>query len=312
MNAYIALGYACNHRCIFCPCGKETDRKTVPGLSVDEFHAYVDRICQNPHIQSITLSGGEPTMQKHFTDFLDILSDTQLQVGVLTNSDFLSNPKIFQQVVKHANPKQVHFTTALHAHQAEDHDAITQVNGSFHRSVATLQQLMLSGYNISIKHVIHQGSYQTLPSYITTMLTLFPKSNVSFILCGMDYCGMERETIERVKVSFHELSSYLEQSLRDFETQNTANHFLKVTELPLCAVDPYYWKYFSYSQKQTLSAYASPIVKSTDHTRLRFNVESDCDTFPKACQQCIVRHLCPGLWRSAWQLFGDQAVNAVK
>ena len=312
MNAYIALGYACNHRCVFCPCGKESERKFASSISVDEFQTYVDQICRNSQIQSITLSGGEPTLQKHFTDFLDILSKTHLQVGVLTNSDYLSIPEVFQKVVKHANPRQVHFTTALHSHQAEKHDNVTQVAGSFQRSVTTLQRLMQLNYAVSIKHVIHQDSYQTLPNYLATMLQLFPKSNVSFNLCGMDYCGMEREAIARTKVSFQELSCYLEQALHDFEKRNIANHFLKVTELPLCTVDPYYWKYFSYSQKQTLSAYASPVVKNTDQSRLRFNVESDCDTFSESCQQCIVKHLCPGLWRSAWQLFGNQAVNAIK
>lgn len=312
MNAYIALGYACNHHCIFCPCGKDEDKRNMPNISTDKFKEYIDKICNTGNINSITVSGGEPTLQKNFKEILDILSETNLHVGILTNGDYLSRPDIFQYVIEHANPKQVHFTTALHSHIPNVHDSITQVIGSYQRSVSVLQKLMHLNYKVNIKHIIHRESYLYLSDYLKTMMQLFPLSNVGFIVCGMDYCGMDTETIKRTQVSFSELSPFLQKMLNYFEQNNTNNRFLTITDLPLCSVDPYYWKYFSYAQKESLSAYASPITKNQDISDIKFNVESDCNTFCKECSVCLVKDVCPGMWRSAWKLFGENAVKAVK
>ena len=312
MNAYIALGYACNHKCRFCPCGKSTDRKSMPSISSQKFKEYLDRVCQNQNIKSITISGGEPTLQPNFIEILDFLSQTNLHVSILTNSDYLSNIDIFSDIVKHANPHQVHFTTAIHSHIPSIHDSITQRNGSFERSITALGRLIESGYKISIKHVVNQKSYKVLDAYLARIMELFPTNKADFIICGMDYCGMDTKTIEEFKVSPKELTPYLEKALETFEINNKLSYKLKVTDLPLCSVDPYYWKYFNYSQKRELSAYASPMDSNGETSKLSFNVKSDCDTFFSECKECAVKTICPGTWRSSYQIFGDNVVNAIR
>lgn len=311
MNAYIALGYACNHKCRFCPCGKSAERKSMSYISSQKFKEYLDRVCQNQSIKSITISGGEPTLQPNFIEILDFLSKTNLHVSILTNSDYLSNIEIFNKIVKHANPHQVHFTTAIHSHIPHIHDSITQKNGSFERSITALNRLVKSGYRISIKNVVNQIGYKVLDAYLIRMMELFPTNKVDFIICGMDYCGMDTKTIDEFKVSPKELTPYLEKAIETFETNNKLLHKLKVTDLPLCSVDPYYWKYFNYNQKSSLSAYASPIDSKGETSKLSFNIKSDCDTFFSACKECVVNNICPGTWRSSYQVFGENAVNAI-
>lgn len=308
MNAYFALGYACNHHCIFCPCGKKEDRRSYTPIPTEIVADYIQQVCANKDIKSITLSGGEPTMQSNFIEILDLLAETRLYVNVLTNSDYLSKESIFKQVVEHANPKQVRFTTALHSIYPQIHDKITGVKGSFERSVNTLQRLGSYGYLINIKHIIHRDSYKDLTLYLQKMIDIFPYNNVGFIFCGMDYCGMDTLCIDKCKVSFKEISPYLTDALSFFESYKQ-NRRLKITDIPLCTVDPYYWEYFSYAQRKSLSAYAAAIGGKPTYIN---QVKSDCDTFFQECKDCCVNHICPGVWKSAVKILGENAVKSIK
>lgn len=309
MNTYCALNYTCNHHCLFCPCGKNKLKREKSILGILEFQKYIHQICSNGNIKSITLSGGEPTLNPNFIDFLKILSKTDLHVGVLTNGDFYNRDEVFHEIIKYSNPKQLHFTTAIHSHRSILHDNITQVRGSFNRSISYLQRLMQLGYQINIKHIIHRGSVYNLTEYLEEINQLFPMKNVGIILCGMDYCGMDDMLIKKFSVPFKEISQSLEETLLNF--QKHENRRLIITDLPICHIDPYFWKYFSYNGKKSLSAYISPLLDKIDNLINNIQYESDCNTFSEKCTNCLVKEICPGMWKSAYNIFGDEDIKPI-
>ena len=66
-SAYFTIGSKCNHSCVFCPCKWEQRNKEI---DVSVFEERIQELEAQKHIHSITLSGGEPTIQHNFFDLL--------------------------------------------------------------------------------------------------------------------------------------------------------------------------------------------------------------------------------------------------
>ena len=61
---YCAVGYACNERCMFCPCSEHPANQ--PSLSYEEICEAIDRSIEERGVDNILFSGGEPTLHPDF------------------------------------------------------------------------------------------------------------------------------------------------------------------------------------------------------------------------------------------------------
>ena len=308
-SLYIALGYACNHRCIFCPCSSTTPRNMK--MSVQEVIDSIATSITNKDVHSVLLSGGEPTIQQNFWDILEYLSKTDLSVGILSNADRLENRKIVDRILSLIPPQRLNITTSLHSHNSKKHDKVTQSVGSFNRSLNGVNNLIDAGVNTTIKHCITKLNYREMEDFTDFIYNSFIDW-VNLLFCSIDYCGIAGENESVVAVRFTECGPYIERAL-DKVIQYKENGRLRntiVTDTPLCAVDPYYWYFFSYHSKERIPAYNSPI-SGGNMSKLLFDVESDCGTFFNSCKTCIVEQICPGAWRTACELFGEDAVSPI-
>lgn len=310
MNAYFAIGYTCNHHCIFCPCGKNVSRNGA--LTDIEFEEYINKAIQDKNIRSITISGGEPTIQPAFLDILKVLSRKSIHVAILTNSDVLSNKEKVTRIAEISSPRQVRFITALHSPIPQEHDEMTNTKGSFQRSLDGIKNLCEFGYDVTVKHIINQISYKKIPDFVDLTFREFSQK-VSLLFCGMDFCGVDLDTANRLKVGFKELGPFLEAGLDKVIAYGESGKQRKttITDIPLCSVDPYYWGFFSYASKFSLSAYASPVMLNSEHSKLKLDVESDCGTFFKGCQNCKVQEICPGTWKTACKILGENEISPI-
>ena len=242
-SAYIALGYACNHGCIFCPCG--TDRPRNMALTIDEFEQSIGSIIAcGAH--GVIISGGEPTLQPLFFDYLKKLSSSNLHVELLSNADTLSDSRLVSKILSIINATQLSITSSIHSHKPEIHDNITRSPGSWSRSIQGLQNAQSQGLKVTVKHCIAKQNYQDMSSFVDFIYSTFP-DNVGLLFCSIDYCGLSSEAAAAVAVDFKNEGKYIEQALdrviyyRDVERR--ARNVM-VTDTPLCCVDPYYWSFF--------------------------------------------------------------------
>ena len=312
MNSmYLAVGYNCNHRCYFCPCGKKEGKaKAAP---TEQMIEAIETGIQNNGIEYITLSGGEPILHPGFHDILEYCVSKKLCVTILSNGDILHKESNVHKYFDNIDPSYFNITTAIHSDQPELHDRVTGVKGSYCRTVKGLKNLIPLRIPFTVKQVISKWNYKRLPEFVDFVHREYGPF-ASLTLCGMDFCGMNREEIAEVAIAYKEIGQYLEKALDivlSIRQQFGGFPQVTVADLPLCCVDPYYWGFFTKVSRGKLSKYSAP-KQSDGEVSSSEEIVNDCDVYFKECGSCCVSDFCPGVWNSAYQYFGENAVRALK
>lgn len=307
-SLYLAIGYSCNHSCVFCPRGIDSIhsalRDYVPLLES------IDEIFRVREISHVTVSGGEPTLQPCFLDVMSHLAGFGVDVGILSNADRFSDIAIVRGLTDVFPISRLSVTTSIHSRIPELHEKITGVPGSFSRSVAGLHNLESFNIRVNIKHIVSKYSYRDMPEFIRWVIDEFPGASLIDIT-GMDLCGMNDYIRSEAAVSNMETGYFLEATADVYEEmrQKGLRTGLRFSDMPLCCVDPFYWKYFALRNSNNSGAYVAPAVNGGMISRTEF--ESDCGTFSNECMKCGVREICPGSWRTHYDYFGGNDFMAV-
>lgn len=307
---YLALGYRCNHHCFFCPCGLNAVK--TDAASTEQLIAAIDQGIQEQKIDHITISGGEPTCHPGFNRIVRYCVEKGLLVGILSNGDNFGNFERCKQFFEGVDLRRVSVTTAVHSDLQELFEAVTRVPGSYQRTIDGISNLRRIGVSVTVKQVISRWNYQRLENFIDFVYRHYGPG-VSLTLCGMDFCGMKATAIEKVAVGYKEISPYLENALDlvlDLRRRFFAFPEVTVADLPLCCVDPAYWGFFAIVSKGSLSQYSAP-GKDRDTISVFTNVVSDCNVFADACRGCVVSDSCPGIWKTAYDYFGDKEFSRI-
>lgn len=308
VSAYFTIGSKCNHKCIFCPCKWEKHDKEIE-LSV--FKEMIHEIEANPRIDSIILSGGEPTIQDNFFELLSYLSHTKYHVRLLTNADRLSDIEIVKKIKSIIPPSKIDIVTAIHGNDEKIHDSITRCDGSFFRTNKGLHNMIQEGYQVNLKFCITQINYKNMYNFVDFIYDNFPDS-VSLSFCSIDYCGKASENNIAVEVSFKDIKKYLEQSLEKVESykNNGRKRNVIVANTPLCCVDSKFWKYFISESKKNVEAFLP--LPMDGKGKIKYNSASSSGTFFDACRKCAVEKYCAGAWYSAYKIFGESGVTSIQ
>lgn len=309
-SMYLALGYLCNHRCFFCPCGEKSGLAAFAKKT--QLIRAIDTGIRDQGIDHITLSGGEPMLHPDFHDILRHCVERGLRVSILSNGDALADQDKAQAIFGDIDPRFVSVTTAVHSDLPHLHERVTDSPGSLHRTVQGLLNLVHMGIPVTVKQVISRWNYERLPDFIDFVYRTFGPT-VSLTLCGMDFCGMTSTQISEVAIDYPSVQPSLERALDlviSLRQQFGAFPQVTVADLPLCCTDPYYWGFFAKVSRSCLSQYSAPEGKS-GIVNLHTQVENDCGIYFEACQYCCVAEFCPGVWRTAYEYFGESVVHTI-
>jgi radical SAM protein with 4Fe4S-binding SPASM domain len=139
----LELTYRCNERCVHCYLPEET---RLPELSLHQIDALMHEFVVMGGLQ-IQLTGGEALFRKDFIGILGLAKKHCLVTSVTTNLTLL-NDDILNAIVD-LSPRSV--GCSIYAARPELHDAITQVKGSFEKSVRSIRSLLGAGIPVIIK-----------------------------------------------------------------------------------------------------------------------------------------------------------------
>ena len=297
-HLYYVLTARCNEVCAICP---RSDAARVKDADPEDSLARLESVLDKNEITDITVSGGEPTLFHGFGDALGLLDRKGIRTVVLSNSMRFSEKAFAESTFgRIAHKENFRLVTAIHSPAAEEHDRVTGVRGSFEKTVQGLNNVLDIGVSVEVKCVVGGRNYQQLPFYPEWVSRTF-HNHASLIFCGMDYAGMSREQIERFRVNFREVRPYLEQALDNAAEWMQPGHAV-IGEMPLCAVDPYYWGLVSAPNRAG--------IYDDSHWEKEVQSVSDIRPMAKQCASCKVRNSCSGIWRTQFEEYGEDAVKA--
>ncbi len=134
----IALTYRCTHRCNFCYASAGPRGSRAAEMSSGEVKRVIDRIYDEAHVPTISFTGGEPTLRRDLPELIAHAKARGMRVNLITNGIRCARPA-YAASLKAAGLDSAQ--VSLEAADAETHDAITKVPGSFERSVRGVRNL---------------------------------------------------------------------------------------------------------------------------------------------------------------------------
>lgn len=141
-SATIELTYRCNERCRHCYVydegGDELTTEQIKNV-LDDLH--------DMGVLAILFTGGEVFVRDDVFEILEYAYEKRFAVDIFTNGALLDGDKIIK--LKALWLKGIHFS--VYSHIPEKHDAITQVEGSFERTIKSLKACSLIGIPTKIK-----------------------------------------------------------------------------------------------------------------------------------------------------------------
>ena len=141
-KANLVLTFNCNHKCVTCNIWKTHGRNLIKGakypteLTVEE----IEKIVTRNNLIYISLTGGEPFLRKDIGDIIRVCLQHVPMVTITTNG---SLPKIIEKAAKQALLKTnnlLDINVSFDGNK-EQHDAFTQIEGSYERVTETIKRL---------------------------------------------------------------------------------------------------------------------------------------------------------------------------
>ncbi|PCI44895.1 MAG: hypothetical protein COB41_03010 [Proteobacteria bacterium] len=138
---FIEVTDQCNERCIHCYASSSPDCNDF--LSLDEIKHSLD-FARNAGRSFVQFTGGDPLIHKDLVAAVAYASKLNFQgIEVYTNGLLLS-----ETLLNKLAPYQPRISFSLYADNAETHDAITQLPGSWKKTLAAMKRAKNMGFDI--------------------------------------------------------------------------------------------------------------------------------------------------------------------
>jgi His-Xaa-Ser system radical SAM maturase HxsC len=271
----ISLTQRCNNFCVMC---------YEPHLFQNHpsFEELKEQILSLKNPQEIYLSGGEPTIRNDLAEIILFIKKTfpSIKVNLITNGRMFFY-KDFTKKIKKTKIDRI--ITEIHGSNAEIHDSITQVKGSFHQTIEGINNIISEGLNLELRIVINKLNYKDLENIAVFICDNFKNiSNVVFF--PINIWGNAYKNLDKVVNTFTDAKQYLESALDILDSKFN----IKLFHYPFCVIDKKYWKFVQ--------------GVTTDTNRLMF-VDS--------CDSCIMKNKCPMIWKTYVVNIGEKEFKPI-
>jgi His-Xaa-Ser system radical SAM maturase HxsC len=257
----------CNSRCLMC---SQPPRNEDDSWRVDEILQLIPLI--DPAISVLGITGGEPTLLG--TGLVQILGAMRAalpatKAHVLTNGRRFAEPH-FTRLFAPARDQAL-WAVPLYADTADRHDYVVQAPGAFAETMNGLYELGEWRHRIEIRCVVHAQTVDRL-----TALAEFIYRNLPFVehvaFMGLEPMGYARSNRDLLWVDPVDFKAELQKAVWHLAERQIA---VSIYNVPLCALDRELWRFATKSISDWKNIYAPE------------------------CDQCFVKHLCCGFFKSA-------------
>ncbi len=156
LNVTLELTLRCNIRCTHCYNFDRDVPRPASGaeLSMPEIRALMDDL-RAAGTLFLSLTGGEAMLHPEFWTIADEAASRGFALSVLTNGTLLTESACDRLA---AYPSLWAMSLSVYGARAETHDAVTQVAGSFDRTMAGARRLRDRGVRLGLKFIVMRAN----------------------------------------------------------------------------------------------------------------------------------------------------------
>jgi len=297
---YVNINSQCNCQCINCILRKESRiKESLLGIEdIQQTLMKIDKL-KSKYLNIFEISGGEPTLHNDLLGILSIVKSAKNEgkihkIALLTNAMKLSDNAYCEKVSEYIDDAIV----TLYSCYPDEHDWFTGVPGSFESKIQGIDNMIKNGVNVHIKILIIKPSYVNLKEMMSYIYSKW-EDKVHIALNGTHFTGDAKDNHEDLSIQLSDAKVYIEDAL-DFLLDNKIRFSVF---LPLCILDPKYWKNSPVRYKELIdnSFSISPTYGFGKATRL---LDEFINKNP-ICQNCVLVERCNWPWKQYCNIYGS-------
>ncbi len=247
----MTVHFRCNLKCRHCMILESMDWLTP--ADAEAFHALLEENRRDRKWKGLILTGSEVTLRSDLPKMAEQAREAGFQhVRIQTHGMRLSDERYCRTLVDAGIDE---FFVSLTADTAELHDFITEVPGSFAKTVLGIRNLAdIPNIAVLTNTVVTRLSYQSLPGVVELLKDIPNLVEMDF----WNYWPMQEEGDPNLLVSHFEVRPFLRKAIqmarslgRDVETKNFPHCLLGseadalVNDQPELRIDPRFWSEFN-------------------------------------------------------------------
>jgi len=297
----ILAGYRCNNRCVFC---MEADKR---GLPVPDTRAVMREMsaARKRGSSYLELIGGEATIRDDFFQLLACAKKLGYETVMMsTNGRLLAYPDFAEKIAASGLNELVF---SIHGHDAELHDSLTGVPGSFSQLIKGIENMRRLGFGrIHSNTTVVRQNYRRLED-IGRLLLSFGIKNSEFIFVDPN-CGGAKNRFYELVPKISAAAPYMRRLL-DLGRKNGADGWA-VRYVPLCFFKGYLDKISELNEIRIFhTEHIAPDFTNYDVSGSRRDVGR---VKAAACRKCALGDLCEGIWKTYAEKYGTSELKPIK
>ena len=310
-------GYECNYDCGFC-----FYRGKRSGSYLKEIRRQAS-IAKVNNIDSLDLSGGEPTISKDWFYILQFLSRLGFKrIAVITNGSTFNDSSFLRKSID-LGLNEVLFS--YHGSTAELHDKMTGRKGSYKKLYNSMSNAVDENITIRINTVVTRNNYKDLPSIAKDVIDIGP-SCFNFLPFRL-----ENQSTPDNMITYKESIKYIQEAI---DIMSSNDIFISVRYLPFCVMkgyekyvsgwlqklyDPYEWSQNIFDCLESVRlnksidqhCFISKETKTNLEFSATYNAVKATSGYVNSCIHCNHKWICEGIWRTYNKIFRSEEFNPI-
>ncbi|MGB9721006.1 MAG: radical SAM/SPASM domain-containing protein, partial [bacterium] len=220
----IAVTYRCNLNCEFCYVG----HKKYPELNTSDLKKIIFKIYKEANVPSVSFTGGEPLLRDDIVSLVEYAHNTGLWTNLITNGTLLNRNLVRSLKKAGLNSAQV----SLEGPNCEIHDKITNVKGSFEKTITGIKYLIEENIPVHTNTTVSRHNINCLEGILLLAKSIGLKrlSTNLVIPCG------SAENKKDLWIPYSEIGAHILKLKHLAEKENIK--FLWYSPVPMCEFNP--------------------------------------------------------------------------
>jgi MoaA/NifB/PqqE/SkfB family radical SAM enzyme len=287
----IVLNYACQARCRFC--SQDFEWRKSPNLMPFKLVAEKMYLAYRDGYRRLGFTGGEPTLRKDLGKLIALATRIGFHyVRIQTNGLRLADEAYARELAE-AGLAFVKFS--IHGHDAETHDALTLVPGSFDACVKAAENLKRARVGAGVNIVLNSLNYRRLEGLFELLLLRLKLSD--FVIIAPIYEGNMQLHAAEMGVRLSDAAPHVREVYRLFSRAGFPKPPLLLHFTP-CLLPGYEEQMLGWSAFNTMVISPAGEEQDLDEAAAKQTVKAP------GCAECVYNDRCIGLDRTYADRFG--------